>query len=304
MKFRHILSLLWAVGTLWGASAVLAQDLEPRSFSQAPIGMNFGVVAMGHATGNMLFDQATTLENVTGELTSVAGVYVRTLSFFGVSAKASAAVPMVWGDWEGEFQGERATASRRGLADPMAELSVNFIGAPAMTMKEMRHYKQKWVVGTSLKVALPLGQYDPDKLINLGANRWGFRPRLGASYKSGPWSLEAIGSVWLFTANDDFWGGALLEQDPLWSAQFSGVYQFPSRVWVGLGAGLSRGGRSKTNGIASDTYKKNTRWAVILAVPVNRQHSLKLVYINGLRTRVGSDFNQATLAWSVRWGGV
>ena len=281
MKQCTVFLLILASIILSGTSTVQAQNLEPRSFSQTPTGMNFVIVAMGYAQGNMLFDQATTLENVTGEVTSLAGIYVRTLNFFGASAKATAVVPLVWGDWEGRFQGEHAQTSRRGMADPQLELSVNFIGAPAMKMSEMKTFKQKWVVGASLKMTLPLGQYDPERLINLGTNRWGFRPRLGVSYKSGPLSLEAIGSVWLSTDNDDFYGGALVEQEPLWAAQFSGIYQLPSRIWFGLGVGLSRGGQSKTNGIASDTYKKSTRWAAIVTLPLNMQHSLKLIYING-----------------------
>ncbi len=303
MKLQSKICLILLVSTLLLAGNTLAQDLEPRSFSQTPTGMNFAVVAFGHGQGSMLFDQATTLEDVTGEVTSVASAFVHTLNFFGVSAKATAIVPIVWGDWEGMYQGEQAQTSRRGMADPQLELSVNFLGAPAMTMKEMRAFKQKWVVGASIKAVVPLGQYDPAKLINLGTNRWGFRQRLGVSYKSGPWTLEAIGSVWLFTSNNDFYGGALLEQGPLWAGQLSAVYQFPSRVWIGLGAGLSRGGQTTVNAIASDTYKKNTRWATMIAIPLNRQHSLKFVYINGLRTRIGSDFNQVTLAWSMRWGG-
>jgi len=281
-----------------------AQDLEPRSFSQTPVGMNFAVVSLGHAEGDMLFDQATTLEDVTGTITSGAAGYVRTLDFFGASAKASVVAPIVWGDWEGVYRGEQASASRRGLADPLLELSVNFLGAPAMKMSEMRGYEQEWVVGASLRMSVPVGQYFPDKLLNLGTNRWAFRPRLGVSYKSGPLTLEAMGSVWLFTDNEDFLGGALLEQGPMWSSQFSGVYQLPSRVWFGLGVGFSRGGQTRTNGIAADTYKKNTRWAAIVSVPLNRQHSLKFAYINGLRTRAGADFDQFNLAWSMHWGGV
>ena len=84
-------------------AGVFHRDLEPRSFSQTPVGMNFVVVALGYAQGNMLFDQATTLENVTGDLSSLAGVYVRTLNFFGASAKASAVIPVVWGDWKGRY---------------------------------------------------------------------------------------------------------------------------------------------------------------------------------------------------------
>ncbi len=279
------------------------QDLEPRFFSQTPVGMNFAVLATGYSEGNILFDQATTLEDVTGDLTSLAGAYVRTLDFFGVSGKVAAVVPVIWGDWEGRYQGEHASASRRGLADPTVELTVNFLGAPAMTMREMRGYSQKWVVGGSLKVGIPLGQYYADKLINLGTNRWAFRPRFGISRKSGPLTLEAMGSAWLFTDNSDFLGGALLEQGPLYSLQFSGVYQWPSRIWLGVGAGFSRGGKTRTNGIAADTYKKNTRWTFVLSLPVNKYNSVKLMYTNGLHTRAGSDFDTYSLAWSLRWGG-
>ncbi len=303
MTVRQIHPFLLATALILGAASATAQELEPRSFSQAPVGMNFAVVAVGYAEGSLFFDQATTLEDVTGEVTSVAAAYVRTLDFFGASAKASVIVPVLWGDWEGQYRGEQASASRRGIADPLLGLSVNFIGAPAMKMSELRNYTQKWVVGASLVAAVPVGQYYPDKLINLGAGRWAFRPRLGASYKSGPLSLEAMLSVWLYTANDDFFGGALLEQEPLWSTQANVVYQLPSRVWFGLGMGASRGGQTRTNDIVADSYKKNTRWAAIIAVPLNRQHGLKLVYINGLRTRAGADFDQLSLAWSMHWGG-
>ncbi|RKZ15582.1 transporter [bacterium] len=294
---------LVAAALLCLATVAAGQDLEPRSFSQTPVGMNFAVVALGYAEGTMLFDQATTLEDVTGEITSVAAVYVRTLDFFGASAKATAILPVMWGDWAGMYQGEFRTASRRGVADPMLELSVNFIGAPAIGMSGMRSYSNKWVVGASVRAAVPVGQYYPEKLINLGTNRWALRPRLGASRKSGPLALEAMASVWLFTENDDFFGGAHLAQEPLWSLQFNVIYQFPSRIWFGLGAGMSRGGQTKTNGVTTDTYKKNTRWAGLVSVPLNRRHSLKLIYINGLHTRAGADFDQVSLAWSMHWGG-
>ncbi len=302
MTFRPPPRLLMAIVFLCVATTAFGQDLEPRSFSQAPVGMSFAVVALGYAEGDMFFDQATTLEDVTGEITSVAAAYVRTLDIFGASAKVSAAVPVLWGDWEGRYQGERASASRRGVADPQFELSVNFVGAPAMKMSELRGYAQKWIAGASMKVSVPVGQYYPEKLINLGANRWAFRPRLGVSRKAGPLTLEAMGSVWLYADNTDFFGGTLLEQEPLWAMQFNGVYQLPSRIWFGLGAGLSRGGQVMANGVKSDTYRKSTRWAAIVSVPLGPWHGVKLIYINGLRTRVGSDLDQISLAWSMHWG--
>ncbi len=281
----------------------MGQDLELRAFSATPVGMNFGVLALGHASGTVLFDQATKIEDVTGKITSVAGVYGRSLSVFGAAGKIVAVVPFLWGDWEGMYQGAPASASRRGMADPLVELSVNFLGAPAMTMAQMRTYSQKWVVGGSIKVSVPVGQYLPEKLLNLGANRWAVRPRFGVSRKSGRLALEGMASVWLYEINDDFFGGSSLAKEPLWSLQFNGVYQWLSGLWLGVGAGFSRGGQSSVNDLISDTYQKTTRWAAVLSVPVAKRHSLKVLFANGLSTRVGADLTNVSLAWSWRWGG-
>lgn len=285
------------------AGGATAQELEPRFFSQVPVGMNFAAVSVKHLEGGMQFDQATTIEDATGELWGVGAGYLRTLSVFGFSSKLSAGVPVMWGDWKGIYQGEPATASRRGLGDPSAELSVNFLGAPAMSLKEMRGFRQRWVAGASVKVTAPVGQYDPSKLLNLGTNRWATRLRLGVSRKINRLSLEAMGSMWLFQKNDDFLGGNTLEQEPLYSAQFNAIYEFPSRIWFGVGAGFSRGGQARTNGVTSDTYRKNTRWAAIFSYPLGLRHSVKVIYVSELSTRVGADFDQFTLGWSMRWGG-
>ena len=152
-------------------------------------------------------------------------------------------------------------------------------------------------------VAVPVGQYDPDKLINLGQNRWGFRPRLGVSHKVGGWTLEGMGSVLLYTDNSDFYGGRKVSQDPLWSVQGNAIHQFRSGIWFGLGMGISRGGKTASDGVYGDTYKKNTRWAALFSYPVTRTQSVKIMYIAGLRTRLGSDFDQVSLSYQVRWGG-
>jgi hypothetical protein len=298
---RH--ALLSALVVLTLAVPSRGQDLEPRSFSQAPVGMNFGVLTYGHAGGEVLFDQAVPITEAQGRLNNLAVAYVRTLDFFGASAKAVVALPYAWGHWHGFLDGSYADVTRSGFSDLRLQLAVNFIGAPAIRMSEMKSYRNRTVVGASLQAVVPTGQYDPEKLINLGANRWAFRPRLGMSHRTGRLSLEAIASVWLFADNPDFYGGVRLHQDPLWSLQGHAVYQFPSGVWFGLGAGLSRGGKNSSNGVYGDSYKKNTRWAGILSYPLARRYSVKLLYINGIKTRLGSDFDQLSVSLQARWGG-
>lgn len=285
------------------AGTVAAQDLEPRSFSQVPVGMNFGALSYSHATGEVLFDQAATITEATGRVNAVAAAYVRTLSFFGASAKFMAALPYAWGYWSGLLDGEFVNTNRSGFSDPRLQLSVNFLGAPAIKMSEMKTYDKNTVVGASLQVVVPVGQYYAEKLINLGQNRWAFRPRAGISHRVKGWTLEAMVDVWLFTENPNFFGGSRVTQDPLWSLQGNVIHQFRSGIWLGAGLGISRGGKVASNGVYGDNYKKNTRWGFIFSYPLNRTYSAKVQYIDGLRTRLGSDFDQVSIAFQVRWGG-
>ena len=90
---------------------------------------------------------------------------------------------------------------------PHARLSFNFAGAPALNGKEFLAWRAAHPVGTSagiaLDVQLPLGRYDEDKLINLGQNRYVFRPQLGVLHTRGPWSFELTGSAYYFGKNDE-----------------------------------------------------------------------------------------------------
>ena len=299
--FRFISCLLLVILLLSGPAA--GQDLEPRSFSQVPVGMNFGALTYGYDSGDVLFDQATTITDAKGDVSKMAAAYVRTLGILGDSAKVSAVLPYAWGHWDRYLDGDFVETPRTGFSDPRVMLAVNFIGAPAITMSQMRTYKKSTVVGASIQVLVPLGQYDPEKLINLGQNRWGFRPRLGASRRNGPWTFELMGDAWLFTENPEFYGGKTLTQDPLWSLQGNVIYQFKSGIWGGVAIGGSRGGKVASDGVYSDSYKKNARWAALISYPLNPFQSLKLLYINGLRTRLGSDFDSISLTYQIRWGG-
>ena len=109
--------------------------------------------------------------------------------------------------WKGAYLGEPAEVGRFGLGDPRLRLAVNLYGAPAMTPKTFASYRQGTILGVSVTVAPPLGQYDSTKLINLGTHRWSVKPELGVSRTFGRWVVEAMAGVWLFTDNTDFFGG-------------------------------------------------------------------------------------------------
>src|SRR6185436_6278804 len=117
----------------------------------------------------------------TGRLNLAALTLYRSFSLFGRSANVTAGLPYGVGTFKGTVAEAEISAHRSGLFDSVYRFSVNLAGGRAMTLPEMRQWRQKTLVGASVKVIAPTGQYDPAKLINLGGNRWAFKPEVGVS---------------------------------------------------------------------------------------------------------------------------
>lgn len=285
------------------AGPLSAQELEPRALINAPIGTNFVIAAGGYLYGNVLLDPAIPIEDLTADLWTVAAAYARSISVFGLAGKIGGAVPLAAGTWNGRLSGADSSVSRTGFGDPVLKLAVNFIGSPALPLSGFRSYRQSTVVGFSLAVAAPLGQYIPGKLINLGSNRWSFAPRLGASKVLGSWYAEAYLGATFFTANTDFFGGQRLTQEPLFDTQAHLIRLLRGQaMWVAGSIGYVWGGRSSLNGVPK-TSLESVRASLTLRVPLARQHGLKIAYINGISARIGGDFDTVQLAWQYAFGG-
>jgi hypothetical protein len=284
-------------------TAMRAQDLEPRSFSPAPKGLNFSGLGYTLSAGDLFFDKALEIEDATGTVHSTKLLYGRTFGLFGKSTKIVGLVPYSWGDWEGLLDGEPASTSRRGFADPGVLFSVGLVGSPAVDLKEFIAYEEGMIIGASVLVIAPLGQYDPSKLINLGANRWVFRPRLGFSGRLKRWTLEAMADAYFFTDNDEAYGGTVFSQDPLYSMQANVIYTFNKGIWLSFTAGIANGGRPSVNGVEKDEIDMNTRIGGVFSVPINRRYSLKMFYTNGIRTSIGTDYDMLGISVQYKWGG-
>jgi hypothetical protein len=286
------------------AGSVAAQELEPRALQNLPIGVSFAVLASGYSRGNLLFDPTVPIEDAQADVWSVAVGFMRAINVFGLSGRIGAVVPFVTGQWAGTVAGIDTATSRTGMADPRITLAVNFLGAPALTLAEMRGYRQTTVAGLQFTVVLPIGQYYPERLINLGTNRWGFASRLGISHSIGRrWVVEAYAGATFFTANSDFYGGTRFTQDPFLEAQAHAVYaiRYPD-IWVAASVGYGWGAASTVDSVPKDPLQ-NVRASAMVRLPIARQHALKLVYITGITTKLGADFDTFQVAYTYTFGG-
>jgi hypothetical protein len=284
-----------------GASSALAQDLEPRAYINTPVGLNFLIAGYSYTTGNVATDHALPIEDA--ELTLHTGLlaYARSLDFWGRSGKVDVILPYSGLSGTARFLGEEREREVSGFHDPRLRLSVNLYGAPALSFEEFAAYKQDLIVGVSLAVTAPLGQYDSDKAVNLGTNRWSFKPELGISKDLGPVSLELAAAATVYTRNDDFLGRTR-EQAPLYSLQGNVVYAIGWGIWGAVTVTYVMGGRTTVDGREGDDRQDNFRVGATLALPVSRHHSVKVYGATGAATRRGGEFDVIGIAWQYRWG--
>lgn len=287
---------------IWPGTCAYAQELEPRSYSNTPIGLNFLIAGYGYTEGKLAFDPSLQVADAQYQMhTQVVG-YARSLNAWGNSAKFDVILPYSSFSAQGLVAGVPRERDMTGIGDPRFRFSMNFYGAPALTLKEFAGYKQDVIVGASLQVTAPLGQYDNSRLLNLGNNRWSFKPELGVSKAWGAWTVEIAPSATFYTDNTDFNQGRRFEQEPLYAVQGHVIYGFASGKWLALDSSYFAGGRTTVNGVRSNNRQANSRAGLTFAMPVDRHNSVKFNASTGTSTRTGSDFDFIGIAWQYRWG--
>ncbi len=279
-----------------------AQELEPRAYVPSPINLNVLFGALTFNTGDLAFDPAGPISDASANIGIGGFGYARSMDVFGRSANASIVLPYLKGNLEGLYLDEYQEVSRSGPGDPKLRFAINLYGAPAMDLEEFKAYKPKWTVGTSLSVVVPLGQYDSSKLINIGANRWGFKPEIGIARTFGRWRIEGDVGVWVFTENDDFYGGGFRSQEAIGSFQFHLIYSINPLMWIAYDANYYTGGRTSFGDGKNEDLQSNSRMGLTFSLPVNRQNTLKFSYSRGAFTTIGADFDSFGVAWTHIWG--
>ena len=297
MRWRAV----WVVAGIAAAAPLHGQSLGPRAYSPNPTGANFAIANYGYQTGSVLLDPSIPIENVDAKINNAALGYVRTFGLFGRSASAALVVPYVWGSLEGDVAEERRKITRSGFGDLQTRFAVNLLGGPARTPKEFAAAPPATTLGFSLVTVAPTGEYLPDKLINISAHRWAFKPEIGVSHPAGRWTFEAYAGAWFFTTNDDFFGGKVRTQDPIVAFQAHVSYQFLPRLWLAASGTYYTGGQSTIDGVKSVDLEKNSRVSLTASVPIAQRQSLKFFFARGATTSIGADFTTYSVTYQILW---
>lgn len=307
VAYRALLALIVVFSTY----PLVAQDLAPRAYVITPVHTNALTLSFSYSSGDILLGSALPLTGATGDTKLALASYYHAMNVMGRSGNITVSLPYAISNFTGELNEASRTTRRSGLMDLVLRFSVNIKGAPAMNLQEFRAWRQKTIIGASVKVVVPTGQYDPTKLVNPGSNRWAFKPELGISQRWGHWMLDGYGAVWLFTTNHDFFsrnrlyaGTNTQTQSPVGAIEAHLSYDVKPRLWASLDVNYWYGGRTSLNEVVSKpTLQANSRIGVTCSVPISRHHSLKFSYSRGARVRFGGNGNNASVAWQYSWVG-
>ena len=290
---------------------ICAQDLAPRAYIITPIHSNAVTLTYAFFGGDILFDGDVPITGATAKASVSVFSYTHSFDLMGRSASVSASLPYGVGNFHGTVAGADTNAYRSGGLDSSLRLSMNLKGGPAMDLQKFRKWQQKMLLGVSLKVVVPTGQYDPTKLINYGANRWAFKPEVGVSRRWGHWVVDTYGALWLFTTNHDFFsrnqfspGTNTQKQDPTFAFEGHLSYDVKPRLWASLDGNFWIGGQTSLNGVENpNTLQRNSHVGTTVSVPVSKHQSFKVSYNRGAYVIYGGNYQNVSVGWQYSWLG-
>jgi len=295
-----------ATGALWlllSGAAASAQDLDPRAYAKVPVGITLTITGFSFSSGGVVTDPTLPAENVHADVATPSFGVAHSFGLFGRTAQALAVLPYSWAHVTGDVGEQTLQVDRSGLSDIRLRLSVLLAGAPAMTLQQFAKSPRRPIVGASLTVAAPTGQYYPERLVNLGTNRWSFKPEVAFSWPvRDKWLIDVYAGVWLFTTNGAYFPGtAGRAQSPTGALQTHVSYSVSPKAWAAFDATWYSGGETSVNGLPKTVRHANSRVGATLVFPVGSDHSIKVSFSTGAIVRSGADFDTVSVGWQTGW---
>jgi hypothetical protein len=303
---RKILALgLWlgALATIvlvWKPEPATSQELEPRSYSAAPVDSNFAVGAASNSTGKVPLDPSLPLSDVRPAIDIVTFSFTHTFRLGGRTASWAVSVPYLGGHVSAVASGQPQSFSRFGFADFRGRFGVSLLGQ-ALTATEFARRRPSTTLGVSLTVIAPTGTYDRTQLINTGSNRWTIKPEVGLEQPLGKWFADLSAGRWIFGDNTGYFGGQVLRQAPLDIFQFHTGYTFRQSQWLALDANYYSGGATSVNGATAIDSLANSRYGLTFSQPVGPGLSAKASWSRWLSGRFSQRFSTVAVALQYLW---
>lgn len=285
------------------ATSLLCQADNARDWQNVPTDLHMLFGYYNRIDSNTPIDTSLPIDG----LSLNADLYLLRYAYsFGIDGRSSGVqVIQPYADVEASFDNARffnGTKRNSGMGDTQLIVAHNFFGGPALSQEEFAGWKPETFMSGALWLTAPTGDYDKDKVINIGANRWVVKPEVAFGTPIGPTWLELNTWVSLFGDNDDYLGNSKLEQRPLYAIEGHYSYTINRALWASLDSTWSKGGETKVDGTSQDNEQENTLLGASLGFMLSPQFGGLVAYSDTVSERTGSpDVNTWTLRLQYVW---
>jgi len=257
------LVLLFVVGENRSATAQLA-----RSYLNAPQGhlLMYSYAGTRSNTGGV---ESLPIPKTETRLQTQSLVYSRIIDVGGRTGGLGVVLPIT-DLLSYDTQANVVTARESAIGDPSFTFEMNLFGAPALEREEFKDWTPDDYCGLHFLLGVPWGEYDPNSVVNIGANRFTFRPLLNYSITAdeGQSWLDFYGSVFFFSDNDEYRGASVLSQRPLANLELHYSSIVYDRLWAGVGLMGAFGGEVWVDDVVVTPEQQTGRLALSAGTPM------------------------------------
>jgi hypothetical protein len=214
---------------------VCAQFTDAHSYDNTPVGINQIELSYAYVHANSSIDTSLVIAGAALNLNQGTISYTRYFGLANHTMWVNAGVPIA--GLSGSVAGTNVRGSITGAVDSSYQVAALLKGGPALTVEQFEDYRPTTVLGVSLTLTTPTGLYRPNKILNLGSDRWIFKPEFALSQPFGPeqkWQFDGYANAYFYTDNTSYHGREILRQDPLPGFEGHISYSFNDNP-VGLG---------------------------------------------------------------------
>ena len=302
MHARRLVAFLF-VGAWYFPCAAHGQFTDPRTYANTPVGVNQVELDYAHATADDSIDPSLVIGGAHLEVNEATVTYSRTFGIMGRSSWIQASLPFAY--VSGSIAGTGLSGSAAGTGDASLQLTTLLLGGPALSVTDFGKYVPTTTVGMSLTVSGPSGQYDPNRVLNLGSDRWSFKPEIAISHPFGPeqkWVLDGYFYTYFFTDNTEYHGKEILRQEPLRGFEVHISYNITPDLWTSLDANYAFRGTTFVDGVDQNDAQKNLSLGTETNWNINSRNTIAFSFAKSVVHVNAPIFTEMALKYFHSWG--
>jgi hypothetical protein len=279
-----------------------AQFTDPRTYDNAPVGVNQFELDYAYTRSDASIDTSLVVAGAKFNLNVGVIDYARYFGFLRRMAWVEASVPIA--GLSGSITGTNISGSTNGAGDSSYQVAMLLKGGPALSETQFATYKPVITVGLSLTVTAPTGQYDPGKLLNLGSDRWSFKPEVAVSLPFGrdqKWELNGYANAYFFTDNTSYRGVEVLRQEPIPGLEGHLSYSFSDNLWASFDTRYSQRGKTFVDDADQLNSQQNFTVGTELNVSVSSHSAFVFEFAKPVVHKNGPTYTGFAVKYSYSW---